>query len=299
MPNPIAIRFAVRWTPVSGRLHPAAAVVCRAVTLAIAFKGPEGVALAVDSRVTLTAVLPTGQQFPAYFDNATKLLSVQGQHHVGIVTYGMGAIGAAEPRTAHGFIPEFEAQLGAKYDKRADVADIAGELGRFYTEQWKLAKMPPVGPNVPAMVFLVAGFNEGDAYGRVYEVSVPDRPGPVEQNAGTFGLTFGGQNELAGRLINGLDPRAPAIAKDQLGLTDTQVDGLRNKWAEQLSLPIPYAFLPLQDCVDLSAFLVNMTSVIQTWTVGIRGVGGDVDVATITRTEGFKAIKQKRIQVWE
>lgn len=81
-------------------------------------------------------------------------------------------------------------------------------------------------------------------------------------------------------------------------LDDSQVEELRKKWADDLGLPIPYQFLPLQDCVDLSVFLVTMTSAVQSWTTGLRGVGGEVDVATTTRTEGFKAIRQKKIQVW-
>ena len=59
--------------------------------------------------------------------------------------------------------------------------------------------------------------------------------------------------------------------------------------------PIPYQFLPLQDCVDLSIFLIRTTIKLQTWLVGVRGVGGAIDVATITRIEGFRAIQQKRI----
>ncbi len=34
---------------------------------------------------------------------------------------------------------------------------------------------------------------------------------------------------------------------------------------------------------------------LQRFLVDIRGVGGDIDVATITRTEGFRAIQQKEI----
>ena len=63
------------------------------MSLAIVFKGPEGLALAVDSRVTLTVQLP-GQNvvIPSTFDNATKLLQIQGQTHIGVVTYGLGAL---------------------------------------------------------------------------------------------------------------------------------------------------------------------------------------------------------------
>jgi hypothetical protein len=44
-----------------------------------------------------------------------------------------------------------------------------------------------------AMVFLVGGFDEGDAYGRVFEVSIPNSPAPVEKSVNDFGITFGGQ----------------------------------------------------------------------------------------------------------
>jgi hypothetical protein len=271
------------------------------VTLAVVFKGPEGIALAADSRITLTMKnLATGKEMTSFFDNATKLLSIQGQDYVGIVTSGQGAIGATAPRTAHGFIPEFEEQLGKTCNGRAAVADIATELGKFYREQWIQAGLPVGLPaEAQQMQFLVAGFDPGDAYGRVFKVAVPDAPDPVEQvPTDGFGMAIDGQTELAGRILGGFDPAALGITKDHLNLDDSQVTDLQKKWTEKLGLPIPYQFLPLQDCVDLSVFLVTMTSAVQSWTTGLRGVGGEVDVATITRTQGFRPIRQKKIQVW-
>ena len=85
------------------------------MSLGIAFKGPEGIVLAADSRVTINAKRPLSPQqtliLPSTFDNATKLLRVEGQKHVGAVTYGAGTIGLAEPRAAHSFLPEFELEL--------------------------------------------------------------------------------------------------------------------------------------------------------------------------------------------
>lgn len=265
------------------------------------FKGPEGLALAVDSRVTLVSTTSTGQVLYSHFDNATKMLSFTKQPYVCAVAYGTAAIGNP-PRTIHGFLPEFEERLSAKYgDDRGTVADIATDLGVFYTEHWQQSGMANPGSNgLDPMQFIVAGYNEGEPYGRVYEVSVPTRPTPVEQNAGTnFGISFGGQGELVCRLLKGYDPRALTVAKDALGLDDTQVKNLEGQWAAQLPLGVPFQFLPLQDCVDLSAFLVNMTSAVQTWTVGVQGVGGLVDVATVTRTDGFRAIRQKTVGITE
>jgi hypothetical protein len=85
------------------------------------------------------------------------------------------------------------------------------------------------------------------------------------------------------------------MIQDLLKLTDEQRTSLEKSLESSLSLHIPYQFLPLQDCIDLSIFLVRTSIEIQTWIVGVRGVGGAIDVATITRTEGFKFVQQKRI----
>ena len=77
------------------------------MSLGIAFKGPEGIVLAADSRVTLNAQgqNPQGQVFilPSTFDNATKLLKIKNENYkfVGAITYGAGSIGTVQAaRTA-------------------------------------------------------------------------------------------------------------------------------------------------------------------------------------------------------
>jgi hypothetical protein len=274
------------------------------MTLAVAFKGPEGIVLAADSRLTLQMPQPGGTVvIPAFFDNATKMLTLKEQEFIGILTSGAGAIGQTEPRSAYGYLPELEEQLAASCgEKRATVEKIATDVGDFYGAQWTSAKMPSdagqPGSKFQPMQFLVAGFDDGDAYGRIFKVSVPNAPAPEELIKGTFGITFDGQGEMVSRLLAGFDPAVVTTAKDYLKLTQQQEGELRQKLTDRLKLSIPYQFLPLQDCVDLCAFLVNMTSALQGWTTGLRGVGGDVDVATITRTEGFRAIRKKKIQVW-
>jgi hypothetical protein len=287
------------------------------MSLAVAFKGPEGIVLAADSRVTMMAQMnvaiplapPQGggsapvQLIPSYFDNAQKLLRIEGQPFIGIVTYGAGAIGAASPRTAHGYMPEFEAHLSgvcdAEQQERLTTLRVAQEVATFFHQQWTTEGMPPapLPPGVQDMVFLVAGFDDGEAYGRVYEVHVPTALVPNEKT--DFGITMGGQNDLVSRLMAGFDPKAVAVVKAHLGLDDQQAAALAQVLQQNLGLPIPYQFLPLQDCVDLSEFMVSMTTTVQTWMFGVRGVGGDVDVATITRTEGLQPIRQKKVRLWD
>lgn len=280
------------------------------MSLGIAFKGPEGLVLAADSRVTLLAqiqggLVPPGTQvvMPATFDNATKLLSVPSQKHVAAITYGAGAIGLQAPRTAASFMPEFDFNLTQETKSRLTVEDFAKELSAFFAAQWTTAGMPAAGTAAAQnqdMVFIVAGYDDEKApYGRIYEVKIPSSPTPIELlSGGQFGAAWGGQRELTDRLLQGFDPQLPMLVQQHLNVpvADQQAAAaaLSAALSTKLTIPIPWQFLPLQDCVDLSIFLLRTTITLQKWTVGIRGVGGAIDLATITRT-GFSPIQQKRI----
>ena len=262
------------------------------MSLGIAFKGPEGIVLAADSRVTLSGQTPDSNLLvQAHYDNATKLLKVKDHDYVGAVTYGLGALGNKEPRTAHSYLPEFETELATQ--KRLSVEEFATKLGDFFQHQWDAANTPAESE---PMVFLVGGFDEGDAYGRVFELRIPTSPTPVEQNVTDFGITFGGQYEIAARLLGGYDPRLEALMKANVHLNAAQAANFKQKVLQGLAMPIPYQFLPLQDSVDLAIFLIKTTATLQGWATGPRGVGGAIDVATVTRTDGFRAIQEKQIK---
>jgi len=272
------------------------------MSLAIVFKGTEGVVLAADSRVTLTVMtqgLPGMPPTPlhATFDNATKFLRVNGQDFIGTVTYGMGALGQREPRTAHSFLPEFEEELQKSGSKRLPVKDFAERLGQFFLRKWKEQGMPEKVDPAQDMVFVVGGFNEGEAYGRVYELHIPSSPIPYEWHAGEgqFGVVWGGQSEFVHRLISGYDPRVFGLVKECLKLDDPVTNEVHEYVKSRIQAPIPFQFLPLQDCVNLAILLIRATMTIQTFTVGLRGVGGAIDVAAITRINGLQLIQSKEI----
>ena len=50
-----------------------------------------------------------------------------------------------------------------------------------------------------------------------------------------------------------------------------------------------------QDRATATLTAAQTTATLQRWTTATRGVGGAIDVATITRTDGFRAIQEKRI----
>jgi 20S proteasome alpha/beta subunit len=232
------------------------------MTLAIAVKGTEGIVLAVDSRVTIQLVTPqvtpqgtTNLVLPATYDNATKLLKPSNQNFVGAVTYGNAVFDPGQPRTAHSFLSEFEATLG---DARISVREFAIKLGQFYLARWNAAQQT----GEPAH-FIIGGYDEDEPYGRLYSVEIPGQPQPTELHVNSFGAQWGGQIAVA----NGL-----------LGQS-----------------PIPYQLLPLQDCIDVAILAVRTTAELQKFVTDIRGVGGPIDVAVITKIEGFRYVQSKSL----
>jgi hypothetical protein len=192
------------------------------MSLGVVIKGAEGVVLTVDSRVTLLAQaapgLPAGgaplgqvpqlQQIAVNFDNATKLLTFGGNQTtkwIAAVTYGDAVIGTnpTNLRTAHSFIPEFEAEL-AKNPPASDrftVGEFAQKLSDFFKIHWD--KRMPANYQGAGMIFCVGGYDKNEHYGSIYTINIPRDPTPRVQSDKAFGIVIGGQGEIAARILRG------------------------------------------------------------------------------------------------
>lgn len=260
------------------------------MSIGLVIKGPEGLVLAAESRVTLEAQ-PHGTRapIPVSFDNVRKVLQFATNSFVGVVTYGVGGIGL---RSVYSFIPEFESTLPK--GQRLSIHEFSQRLSCFFMQQWTTA-MPPTYQG-PPLTLVVGGYDDGAPYGRVYLMEIPNAPTPVENNPTPgFGITWGGQREIVDRLLRGYDTRAIDIAKTTLNLSRRQVQQLEQALGP-LQMAIPIQILPLQDCIDLAILFIRTTIEAQRLTVGIRGCGGPIDIATITGQEGFKFVQEKEIR---
>lgn len=260
------------------------------MSLGIIINGPEGIVLAAESRVTLSATRG-GKSIPVFFDNATKLLSfMEPNTTVGVVTYGQAIIGLQNPRTAASFLPEFE---GGLPKGRLSVKEFAEELSQFFMKQWK-ANMPSDYKG-PAMTFVVAGFNPDDAYGQVHLIEIPSSPSPVKQGeVREPGIIYGGQNDVMNKVLQGYDARLPDKLIKGLKLTGEQIETMKGILGG-FKAAIPLQALGLQDYVDLAISCIRTTMEVQRFTIGIRGVGGAIDVAIITRNKDLKFVQRKKI----
>lgn len=274
------------------------------MSLGIIIKAPEGLVLAAESRVTLGVEVgtPAGkQQMHVNFDNANKLLTFNEPYNkYGVVTYGLAALGGV--RTAQSLIPEFETFLHDQ-NEALTVFKFAEKLSNFFQSQWKA--LMPATFSVQAgqgMFFNVAGFDDNEPYGIVYQFEIPTKPVPVEQNPKIggqhqFAITAGGQNEIMARLVLGYDPRLPQILLQKGLVTADQINKVLMPALEPLKLQVPIQLMPLQDCVNFAVLLIKTTIEAQSLSIGIRGCGGAIDVAIITKNNPLQFIQKKNITV--
>ena len=263
------------------------------MSLGIVIKGPEGIVLAADTRLTLAHP----DHAIVTYDNASKVL-VLGEN-AAAVTYGVGSIGR---RSAHSLMPEFRRLQYERMLNEAgpflstvgtepnfSVSSWAIDLGQFFQKQWETAGSIP---EQQAMAFLIAGVNEGAAYGEVYQIGGIGSS-PVQLHPDSFGMMWGGQTDLASRIIIGYDGNLVQSLDTIPGVEASEV--LRS-YSEKYQLPVPYAVLPLQDCIDLAIFLIRATITLQGLAWTSRGVGGTIEVVTITPEEGVQWVQKREIR---
>jgi hypothetical protein len=259
------------------------------MSLGIIIKNPAGIVLAADSRIT--AEIKKNEKIAySHFDNANKLLHFSAPHdQIGVITFGQATIANRPPSS---FIPEIEQVLG-KDEPLRTVQEYVEVLSEFFTHAWR-EKMPRDYKG-PELTFIVCGFNKDESYGRAYQFSIPFNINPIELGTKEVTLTYGGDIDILHRLISGFDIHLLNAIKN-----DSMIDDLSKKKIEEhfhhYSFQIPLEVLALQDAVDLARLLIDVTIKVQQLTIGVRTVGGPVDIAIIERGKPIYFIQEKVIK---
>lgn len=258
------------------------------MTLNVIVRGPEGLVFAVESRSLVDLTLSNGCKCPINFDATNKLLAFDEPHNfVAALTYGLGAIG---DRSVYSFMPEIEVAIASA--TRMKVEEFAKKLSSFFMEEWNKRPELKDYKGVP-IILLIGGFDEGELHSHTYELHIPFKPEPFELPQ--IGISLGGQRELVERLIRGFDPNLPQLLKTAWALSDEQLSAMP-QIAQSLELNFALNVTGLQGYIDLAILLIHTTIEFQRLTNCVRGCGGPIDVATITRREGLRYVQHKEPQ---
>ena len=277
-----------------------------AVTIAISLKVNDGVVLAADSATALVGKADgTGQQVVSYvYNNANKVFNLVKGCPIGVISWGMGSIGPASVST---LLKDLRSLLtGTDADWKVDpdrysISEVAGKLRRFMFEQQYLPFVSALPETEEAddlgfpLGFIVAGYSSDATMADESLVFMQNREcaEPTSMRAlNETGLSWQGQPEAITRLVLGFGTQLPA-ALAELGIEESNIAPAVEAIKSRTQLYLVQPAMPIQDAIDLAEFFVDLTIKFVHFLPGAPTVGGPIEIAAITKHEGFKWIRRK------
>jgi len=148
----------------------------------------------------------------------------------------------------------------------------------------------------PAMGLVVAGYSSKAELPEIWHIWI-DENGNCEAPElvaaqEDHGIYPYGQPEAIIRLWKGVGVDMPR-ALHELGVAQKEADIASQALAQLLEVPLHHTAMPIQDAIELAEFLVYATAMFFRFAPTSATVGGPVDIAAITKHEGFKWVKRK------
>lgn len=261
------------------------------MTVVIAIASADGLVLAGDSR---TSHRLNDQAPVRVLSDFTHKVFQVGQH--GIATYGWAFL---EEGNIAGHVARFVAGdpsvAGLPITALADrVTSHFGDMIDLHV-QAGLDALPPFDP----LGFLVAGYENG--LGMVFEVTLPSRTVNMLFDTANPSAAWRGQTDVIGRIVKGVDYEHLLPLVHQRGKAN-ELQALQDE-LDALEYLVPFGQMNLQDAVDFGVFAIRTTIDTQRLTHGTTGapgswpgVGGPIEILTITPTGGAAWVQQTTLQ---
>jgi hypothetical protein len=265
------------------------------VTVAIAVKVFDGVVLATDSATSLT-LQGGGAQV---YNNANKVFHLHRKKPIGAMTWGLGNIGDASIAT---LMKDFRRRLMGKdpdhpnWEIQANytvesVVDRMVDL--LHDELYSVAFAQQQAP-FPELGMMVVGYSHGERQAEGWTVVFKDpatRPiASLTIARDQVGWVANAQTQATHRLFNGYEESFKASLMALIPQPQQQLaEQIFSSAVRQPAQPA----MPFADALSLARFLVDTTAGFSHFSLGPDTVGGEVEIAGITRYEGFKWVSRK------
>lgn len=105
-------------------------------------------------------------------------------------------------------------------------------------------------------------------------------------------IEWDGQPDACSRLVLGISPATMNVLVAS-GISEQDARTLTERLARASQAQILEPSMPAQDAIDLARFLAETTVSFVRFMPGANTVGGDLDIATVTKFEGFRWIERK------
>lgn len=261
------------------------------MTIIVSVKINDGIVMASDSALSFA----TGQ----IYHHGDKIVNLCKGLPLGVMVTGEGGIGSESITT---LLKDLRLRLSGRDPANPDwgldpekytVGEVAERLREFMFAEKALN-----GPSVGFMRFRICGYSYGRPLPEIWEVKIMgkscDNPTLVRKEA-DFGVNWDGEYDVLNRLILGIPVDFNKVAvESQLYGTDAEAEAARQKLVPGLYQSFVMTAMPIQDAIDLARFLVETTIGAIHFNFSARKtVGGPIEIATITKHEGFRWIARK------
>ena len=271
------------------------------MTIAISLKVNDGIVLATDSATTMMGRDPLGKiGVVNIYDNANKIFNLRKGLRVGAITWGSGSIGNASISTlAKDFrelITKGNEEEGNNWKIDPDdytIEDIAIKFKNFiYDENYDVAFKD--WKQKPILGFMIVGYSTGVPLAEEWKIDIDGEcRGPyLIRKQSEIGITWNGEAEAICRLFFGFGSGLPNVLK-QAKLEEKKIQQIIDLCKKQMIAQMVAPPMPIQDAIDLAIYLVKTTVGFSKFTPGAPTVGGPIEVAAITKHEGFKWVTRK------
>jgi hypothetical protein len=270
------------------------------MTIVVSVKVTDGIVLAADSATSFSDA--NGSVVKVY-NNANKIFNLVKVWPIGAMTYGAGSIGTASISTLsknlRTRLTPLRPGLSGEQDPIAldhssyTIEDVATKARDFFEERYKAAHPQPVPGYF--LGYRVCGYSANGLLPEAWEVRILENScvGPIRlYNDDDFGPRWSGESEAIDRLVLGIGTRMSEALK-KLGVDDAMVPKTINDLVSHLYANLYLPAMPIQDAIDLAGFLVDVSVKFAHFSLRPATVGGPVEIATITRHEGFKWVARK------
>lgn len=255
------------------------------MTIAVAIKINNGLVLATDSASVIGEIDEDQAKIHHTYYNADKLFNLKKGEPIGCLTWGDGSIDGVSIST---LTKDFREKI--KDIDTIDVEDIARRFSSFFEDILEESSDVNVG-------FLIAGYSEDNGHTpEMYIIEIEKGilsnmvPIPITDD---FSISWFGVEDYLSRFIWGVDSFIVPLLTEK-GIVDE--DTANEIWEcckENLKMPLGTSEMPIQDAIDLAKFLINIAENTSMFLPGPQFVGGPVDIAVITKHEGFKWVQRK------
>jgi len=256
------------------------------------------IVFAADSASSLVSSSGAASEIINVYSHGDKVFNLVKGLPICAMTCGMGNIGNASIAT---LTKELRRRLsrpehGDWYvnPEAFTIEEIATKARRFFFEE-RYQALDPAPPAPHSFQFWIGGYgSDFDAGHQVWLITIINgtcgEPEPAMN--GPFGWFAGGQPNAIVRLVLGHDQNLSHVLQANgmdAGSAEAVLSTIRNTSEATIVQPT----MPTKDAIDLADFLVETTKRFVRFLPGADTVGGNTDIAVVTKYEGFKWIRRK------